>query len=677
MKQVGIFTSVTQGPVHLEGVPATDLAGSLEFVSTSKTPYRIKAGVLPIEVPSQNVQSIFSVVAKRESYGRWERFQFFFHAGIGRKAQDYVCSYFGNDEDIRNKLNLLSDGRFNCLLATVLNDGNKEQWRKIITNLCQDEGDLSAVTDWYSHLPAGDRPAVDNYLLQGEIKGSATAIQKLRTTLQSRPAAPAAPVIPLPSPEGQLAEQLRANYQSFRDSIGHQLHLVNPGRVDRQLVFGQLEQLGNSIEQVVANRVASMEEIGRCAQASRPIAHPQVIRYMQAYLAYKKVHGNDQERALYSDMSLEAFFNRLIGPGNMRHPASQAQLRELGFFPDETEIVSLLGVALPTPFINKGDRHNRGVFDPHRENYVQHGIAIGSVGTDLYWPNSMEWKQMVVTREQNTEANGYGRDNPRAGVRGVMARELYGPDFHFPTYDEAAAEYARNPNGRFIRIEQTSSRYGTASPIYLDTVAFKRHQRLVLEPFLFEAAERARSEGKKAYVRPTGLGLGAWALEGRGTGGGIQQEVFRGRLGSSGASNMAMVEGCLFVQVFAEILHDHPELKEHISTIDFRWIPGVSPAPTPGARAEDIHGKIEGVPAIASLSNFADPLPPGHENDLLVTQWAWAVTFPGNEYWFGALDTTDDPAMSCCSLAWLLGNGRFNPHISYASLENKPVEAET
>ena len=118
--------------------------------------------------------------------------------------------------------------------------------------------------------------------------------------------------------------------------------------------------------------------------------------------------------------------------------------------------------------------------------------------------------------------------------------------------------------------------------------------------------------------------------------------------------------------VYAEVLADHPDLAEWISDIDFSWFPSGC---TCGGLIDG--GLIEGVQIHFSKRSPADPF--DGPDRLLVAMYAWdGDSFPGNEYWWGSLTASGDPAAACCSLTSELQNADINVAVSGSRLKTYP-----
>ncbi len=366
---------------------------------------------------------------------------------------------------------------------------------------------------------------------------------------------------------------------------------------------------------------ADRAELAELAAGARPLCHLRLRALAEGFLQLKRAHGSSVERDLYRAIpTVEAFFDRLlrcrplafltasdsyllksgeagaggfeaIGTERERAPLRLARLLSY----DEMQLSALLGVSTPTRFINRGDRANRGRRG-RPGSFVERGVYVGQVGARFERPGRMDWVHMI--REEGTEG---GSDPLRA-----LWQEFYGVGGD----DELLALPTR---GRFF-----------------DTHVYRQRMRLVAEPYLREAAERAREDGRKAYVHVVGLGLGVWALP---------------------AVKAAMTQ--LQLAAYVDVLEQSPELWDHLHTVDFSWF---SDAPRPP------EWRVGPVRCRLSRRSPADPL--DAPDLLLVAQYAWdGNSYPGNEFWQGSLAASGDPAAMCCSLLAELQNPDVNPAV--------------
>lgn len=199
-------------------------------------------------------------------------------------------------------------------------------------------------------------------------------------------------------------------------------------------------------------------------------------------------------------------------------------------------------------------------------------------------------------------------------------------EYHFPTYEEVA----QSEDSRYRRITKST---------YFNIDAYKRRMRIPIDCFLLDANDRARKEGKMAYVHMVGLGLGVWEITSR-------QEIW-------------------FVEAVAEALQEWK--LPHIGVINFSWFHEVNSCG--GVESAQYMRTANGnnVRIEFSKRKPAEKLSGENEGMLLVASFAWdGNSYVGNEYWIGALAASGDPAAACCSTIGEV----LNPEINPAMLEN-------
>jgi hypothetical protein len=391
------------------------------------------------------------------------------------------------------------------------------------------------------------------------------------------------------------------------------------------------------------------QEVEEHAAGVRPILHGDGIPLIDVFLALKQEVGSPAEQALYTGMNRAAFVSRLltkrplaflgggdsyllrsgergaggfesVGGPDERPPLTLQNLLSY----DEMAISALLGVSVPTHFINAGSRGNEArCGEPN--SFEPRGIYVGLVGARFERPEVMEWRHLLVTEDQNTPAKGYGPtadpDAPATRLLRAWAR-FYGRET-LPTFAEAKADTSE----RYLP-------YGRGG--LFDTQAFKARLRVSVEAYLRDADERAREEGRPAYVHAVGLGLGVWKIHPR--------------------------QAALSVEVYADVLRERRLI--HLADLDFSWFG--DPADCGGVadgelfRAGDNEVRIH-----FSKRDPAAKLTGDDAGKLLVAMYAWdSNAFPGNEYWLRQLSASGDPAAACCSTIPQLQNPDVNPRVS-------------
>lgn len=398
----------------------------------------------------------------------------------------------------------------------------------------------------------------------------------------------------------------------------------------------------------IAKNTNQQKEIANQANDARPIVSAPVMVLISEFLSYKKKHGSSIEQKLYAGMSEKAFVDRLLikrplmfmtaadsyllrngdqGHGGFESIGTNQERSPLVLHDylsyDEMQIAALLGVSVPTFFINNGNRNNNAL-PGEPGTYQEQGVYVGLVGARFEKPGLMEWQHMIITPQQNIAQNGYGQaadpQHPKTKLLYLWS-QLY--DESFVTFEQAHAD----KSGRYISI---------GSNIYFDSTIYKKRMKMVIEPFLVDANERGKSKGKKVYCHVVGLGLGVWQ--------------------KTPAQTKLMLEVC------AEIIKTRN--LSSVSDLDFSWFSeswtcgGISNGGTFATEhnAITIH---------FSKRNPADKLVNTDANKLLVAMYAWdGNAYPGNEYWAGYLAASGDPAAACCSTIAELQNPLINSNVS-------------
>lgn len=410
----------------------------------------------------------------------------------------------------------------------------------------------------------------------------------------------------------------------------------------------------NRIAAIASNSKKIMKRIEAQARSVRPIASHEIKQLINGFLKYKAAHGSRIERPFYASMGFDTFIDRLLinRPLMFMNPKDDYLLRDgktqgqsdckknicfddigtvaekaplvlknyLSY--DEMQIAAVMGVSVPTYFINNGNRKNRAALG-QSGTFQEQGVYVGLVGARFEKSGYMEWAHMMITPEQNTPVNGYG-STPAKGRRAELLRLwacFYGVP-HFYTYNEAIAD----KSGRFLKLSEG----------YLDTHVYKMRLKRVLIPFFADANDRASHGNCKAYCHVIGLGTGVWAVHSE------RQEE-------------------LMLQVCAEILKF--QTFAHISDINFSWF-------GPQGVGNLIDGAViksseNSITIHFSKRNPADRLSGVDAQKLLVAMYAWdSNAYPGNEYWVGALAASGDPAAVCSSTIAELQNPLINPAVS-------------
>jgi len=394
----------------------------------------------------------------------------------------------------------------------------------------------------------------------------------------------------------------------------------------------------NRIRTIAGTNVKKQARIVEQAATSYPLMNITLLYLMKDFLTYKLLSGTAIEKELYAGMSVYDLINRLLtkrplmfitsadiyllitgqtGVGGFEligTSAQQAPLILANYLSyDEMAISALIGVSVPTYFINNGNRTNMGILST-TYNYELEGVYIALVGARFEKPNYMDWELIVVTPTRDQQLKS------QAGWFAIWS--IFYQNI-FETYKQA--QY--NRTGRYIKF------MSGGQVCYFDTIMYKKRMAVPIYLFLRDANIRGVLANKKVYGHVVPLGLGAWQI--------VSQQ------------------GQLLVDAYTDVLSQmQADEIPNVSDLDFSSFPS-------GLQWNALRKNIQGINIIVSTRNPADKLIRNNVGKLLVAQYEWnSNSFPGNEYWFGLLSRSADPAAACCSTLAELQNPDINPYIS-------------
>lgn len=401
----------------------------------------------------------------------------------------------------------------------------------------------------------------------------------------------------------------------------------------------------NRIEFIVKDIPYKQKVIEQQANNTHPIVYSKVMNLIKAFLEYKLNSGTTWEKHIYKNISEMDFIDRLLskrpimfmtekdlyllrdgkkGQGNFEAINNSSLIQEYITY-DEMQIGALLGVATPTYFINCGSRQNNAEVAPEG-SFEESGIYVGLVGARFEKPNFMEWQHIMITREQNTQVNGYGISNIISNNLLDIWQKFYGEKF--PTFDEAKSD-------------KTSKYLYLSKDLYFNTSVYKKRMKMVIKPFLLNANREGKLQGKKVYCHVVGLGLGVWQV--------------------------TSYQAKLMLEVYSEVINECN--LEFISDINFSWFPKEVQFCGLAKNLEILKINDNNIKIHFTKRDPAEKLLGEDSGKLLIAMYAWdANAYPGNEYWDGLLNASGDPAAACCSTIAQLQNPLINSNVSSKKL---------
>ena len=186
---------------------------------------------------------------------------------------------------------------------------------------------------------------------------------------------------------------------------------------------------------------------------------------------------------------------------------------------DEMQLCALLMIGGPTKFYNDGSRLNKGK-QGEPDTYQPNGYIVGGVGPRFEKPGFMDHKLMIMNNGNNDQYE--------------MIRHIYGGI-------AANTEQWNGENGVNVNVGFLRQRYKITYKTYLNYILYIMRGQIIYD--------------KKAYVSMTGLGAGAWAINGKEQSLVIVQEII-------GILNELNQQYQQYQQL---------PLNKYIDTIDFQW----------------------------------------------------------------------------------------------------------
>ncbi|KAF2900533.1 hypothetical protein ILUMI_05655 [Ignelater luminosus] len=404
-------------------------------------------------------------------------------------------------------------------------------------------------------------------------------------------------------------------------------------------------------------QTVSKETLERNINSAYPVLHEKALELCVNFLIHKREFGSAIEKKLYANISVLELIQRLLfkravvflnaydvyqlvdgttGRGQWETIGTDKETSNLVLSNclsyDELKLSALLSVSSYTHFLNDGNRHNNGI--TKKEGVESDGIIVGLIGT-CPKRNFMEYQEMVITKDQNHEGNGYGTQSVPT-MRSLVS-DFYGEACF--TYEQALECKKEEP----LRLVDIKTHKG----MIFDNNVFCKRINLSIDTLLLEANQRAKDRNMSAVVHVVGIGLGSWILS-------RHQEP-------------------LFLDTCAKrirLLGSNNSL-DHIADVIFAYF---TPNSTSGGYKDgDIIPIPEhpngGIKVHICIREPHTKLTGEFEGKLLVVSYAWnGNALPGNDFWIGALNTTGDPAAALSTQISEIHNPHINPKVCAENL---------
>ncbi len=286
---------------------------------------------------------------------------------------------------------------------------------------------------------------------------------------------------------------------------------------DEEVTFEQLIKRSTEFERRIAKFPKTTNTIQAiCGEDSKKkgiisfqAAHVQILMNIRTFELYsrflklKKEYGSSVEKAVYEGMNTFDLIDRFLlkrplafygpnemtklrgSPENAAHMPDQWSLVGTEFETkikladylsyDEMELSALLGVSVPTYFINEGSRGNNAAFDK-----LSTGVLIGAVGARFEIPGRMDHLRL------SSVDGSFGRD---------YLADLWNWYYERPHCCLGGDEFIETGKGHIHR------------------ASYRLRLKSILEPIILHANLVGSNSDKLGVLRLVGFGLGVWSFD--------------------------------------------------------------------------------------------------------------------------------------------------------------------
>ncbi|KAI0161894.1 hypothetical protein GGR52DRAFT_144201 [Hypoxylon sp. FL1284] len=360
------------------------------------------------------------------------------------------------------------------------------------------------------------------------------------------------------------------------------------------------------------------------ALQTRIVTHPRFFELVNKFLDYKRRHGTAKEKQLYADMTAGKEIARLFRnrPMSFFSSGDNTLLRDGTLIRNAAKLWDAVGT------------------DSEKEITLKDYLSYDEIMLGSFMGVSSPSTFINDGDRHNGAVPGKpGTFEPRGIIVGLVGARFERPEHMDSTIILNRPKTRRRCISRqvpeltkifldFLQVERTGDVF--------DVKVYRARMKIPLTVLLLEADARAQAESppKKAYVYVVGLGLGVWQI--------------------------AADQPKYYVQALCEVLQELRDQLSRIATIELAWINVDQDTQDVAIRT----AAEQGIKVKFSRRNPAAKLAREEEDQLLVLSYAWdANSYPGNEYWTGALSSSGDPAAAAMSTIAEIQSPRTNPRI--------------